>query len=54
MINHLLIISSYYIYIITRTNTHTYKDHTELHKILPHTHMSVGYSIRDIIAFKIF
>ena len=42
------------LYIITRITTHTHKDHTELHKIQPHTHKSVGYSIRDIIAFKIF
>ena len=39
---------------MTKTNAHTYKDHMKLHKIQPHTHKSVGYSIRDIMTFKIF
>ena len=53
MINYLLNGIVDIIYIIIRTNTHTHKDRTELHKIQPHTHKSVGYSIRDIIALSL-
>ena len=37
-----------------RIQGYTYKDHMKLHKIHTHTHKSVGYSIRDIMTFKIF
>ena len=52
MINYLLISSIYYIYYYKK-----YKQMQasyRLHEIKPHTHKSVGYFIRDIIAFKIF